>query len=106
MVINNNYRRFDVKEIAIDKLEEKIGRKCKTFKTDNLWFEKPIGSIMSVSYRHGYFTLITKEGKTVFPRYIKGYNMIEMIKTIDENRIFFYIETDGKHLKIRPKNRK
>jgi len=106
MVINNMYRKFDIKEKAVGKLEELINGKCRMMRTDNIWFEKPIGNIMCANYKHGYFTFVTKEGKTVFPRFIKGHNMTEMITTLRENQFFTYIETEGKHLKFKPKKKR
>lgn len=107
MVINVKNKRLDIKEIAISNLEKRIGEKCICLKTDNICFETPIGNIISANYKYGYFTLVSKEGKTIFPKYINGYNMVKIIDALNRNKFFSYIETkEGKHIKVRLKNKK
>lgn len=105
MVIETRYKRFDIKETAITKLERLVDSMCRTLRTDNIWLDKPVGTIMCINNKHGYFTFTNKEGKVFFPRNAKGYEIMEMISAVRERKIFSYIESDGKHLKIKPKNK-
>lgn len=104
MTINRIYKRLDIKEIAISKLEKSVQTKLKFLKTDNIFFEKPIGEIFGISYKYGYFTLVGKDAKTMFPQQTKGYLILEIIRNIDSNSFFSYIETsNGKHIKVKPR---
>ena len=103
MTISRKHMRFDIKEIAINQLEALVKIKCRTLKTDNVFFD-PIDDICGINMKHGYFTLIKKNGKTAFPKTTKGSIIVSIIKTLKTNDFFSYIETkDGKHIKVKPR---
>ena len=106
MVINiKRGDKLNLKEITICKLESLVHSKCKSMKTDNVWFETPINNIMCVNYKYGYYTFTEKYGTYVNIRSIKGSDLINMIDQIKSNDVFSYIETpNGKFFKIKSKN--
>jgi len=108
MVINTkrNHKRLDLKEIAMNKLESLVQKKCNAIKSDNVWFEKPVNDIMCANHKYGYFTFTQKDGKYVYTNAIKGKDIINMIEQIRSNSFFAYIEnSNGKFVKIRPKRK-
>ena len=109
MVINikRNHKRLDLKEIAMNKLEKLVQKKCNAIKTDNVWFETPVNDIMCANHKYGYFTFTQKSGTYVYSNAIKGKDLVNMIEQISSNSFFSYVEnTNGKFIKIRPRRKK
>ena len=106
MVIRRKYKKFDIKDIAINKLEKLVKRKCLSIKVDNIWFDRPVGNIMCVNMKYGYITFAQKDGTYLYINSIKGKDIVNMIDQIKSNNFFSYTETKTsvlRSLKIRPK---
>lgn len=109
MVVTNNTKRFlDLKTKAIDKLLKVSGPKFKLLKTNKIYFDKPIGNITALTNETGednWNVLIRLDGTRVFPRAVDGSDLLKIIKNLETNQFFSYLEINGTKSRIRPKRK-
>ena len=98
-------KKLDIKEVVIDKIGVLVRQKYSLLKTSKIWFETPIGEITSILLREGNNVFVKSTGDRIFPRAVKGGDLMKVIDSLNKNQIFSYIETGGQMLIVRPKNR-
>ena len=99
-------RRIDLKQAAIDKFESLIKEKYKLLKTDTIWFEKSEGEISHASCTDGYNIFYRHNGTRIFPRAVKGRELILIIEAIKSNNFFGFIKIENQRCKVRPKRQR
>ena len=105
MTTYRTWRRLDVKQIAIDKLNNLLTRKCDIFKTKTIWLNNPIKDVIIVENHYGYVKFTKANGSYSFPRAMDGSDLIKIIEQLRKNEIYSFIEGEnGTKLKVKPKS--
>jgi hypothetical protein len=99
-------KRIDLKQLAIDRFNFLIKEKFKLLKTDTIWFENSEGEVSHASCRDGYNIFYRHNGTRVFPRAVKGKELVQIIESIKGDNFFGYLKIDNQRCKVRPKRQR